>query len=40
VQAITVQSIQMVAHYARQMNQKKLAREAILKWEAAPMSEA
>jgi len=35
VQAITGQSLQMVEHYARQVNQKKLARSAILKWESA-----
>lgn len=35
VQAVTGQSLQMVEHYARQVNQKKLARSAILKWEAA-----
>ena len=31
--AITGQSRQMVEHYARQVNQKKLAAAAILKWE-------
>jgi integrase len=34
VSAITGQSRQMVEHYARQVNQKKLAATAILKWEA------
>jgi integrase len=33
VQAITGQSMQMVEHYAKQVNQKKLAAAAILKWE-------
>jgi hypothetical protein len=36
VQAITGQSMQMVEHYAKQVNQKKLAAAAILKWENAP----
>ncbi|SFV32900.1 Phage integrase family protein [Hyphomicrobium facile] len=40
VQAITGQSMQMVEHYARQVNQKKLARSAILKWESASRDEA
>ena len=35
VQAITGQSMQMVEHYAKQVNQKKLAASAILKWENA-----
>ena len=35
VQAITGQSMQMVEHYAKQVNQKKLAAAAILKWERA-----
>ena len=35
VSAITGQSRAMVAHYARQVNQKKLAAAAVLKWEAA-----
>jgi integrase len=35
VSAITGQSRQMVEHYARQVNQKKLAAAAVLKWEAA-----
>ena len=35
VQAITGQSMQMVAHYAKQVNQKTLAASAILKWERA-----
>jgi len=33
VSAITGQSRQMVEHYARQVNQKRLAAAAILKWE-------
>lgn len=33
--AITGQSRDMVEHYAKQVNQKKLAASAILKWEAA-----
>jgi integrase len=33
--AVTGQSLQMVAHYAKQVNQAKLAATAILKWEAA-----
>jgi integrase len=35
VAAITGQSLHMVAHYARQVNQRKLAASAILKWERA-----
>ena len=35
VQAITGQSLDMVEHYAEQVNQRKLARAAILKWEQA-----
>jgi uncharacterized protein YfaP (DUF2135 family) len=35
VAAVTRQSRQMVEHYSRQVNQKKLAARAILKWEAA-----
>ena len=35
VSAITGQSRQMVEHYARQVNQRKLAASAVLKWEAA-----
>jgi len=35
VSAVTGQSRPMVEHYARQVNQKKLAASAILKWEAA-----
>jgi hypothetical protein len=35
VAAVTGQSRQMVEHYSRQVNQKKLAARAILKWEAA-----
>jgi integrase len=35
VQAITGQSLDMVEHYAGQVNQRKLARAAILKWEQA-----
>jgi integrase len=31
--AVTGQSLQMVAHYAKQVNQKKLAKAAVLKWE-------
>lgn len=34
VAAITGQSMQMVEHYARQVNQEKLASSAVLKWEA------
>jgi len=33
VSAITGQTLQMVEHYAKQVNQRSLAREAILKWE-------
>lgn len=33
VAAITGQSMQMVEHYARQVNQEKLAAAAVLKWE-------
>ena len=39
VAAITGQSREMVAHYARQVNQKKLAAAAILKWENAARRE-
>jgi len=35
VAAVTGQSRQMVEHYSRQINQKKLAARAILKWETA-----
>jgi integrase len=35
VAAITGQSWEMVEHYAQQVNQRKLARAAILKWEQA-----
>jgi integrase len=35
VSAITGQSREMVTHYSRQVNQRKLAAAAILKWEAA-----
>jgi hypothetical protein len=35
VSAITGQSRQMVEHYAKQVNQKKLAAAALLKWESA-----
>jgi integrase len=35
VSAITGQSRQMVEHYAQQVNRKKLAASAILKWENA-----
>ncbi len=38
VSAITGQSRQMVEHYARQVNQKKLATSAVLKWEASANS--
>jgi integrase len=34
VQAITGQSREMVTHYSRQVNQRRLAASAILKWEA------
>src|SRR5262245_25550124 len=34
VSAITGQSREMVAHYARQVNQRRLAASAVLKWEA------
>jgi hypothetical protein len=33
VASITGQTMEMVEHYAKQVNQKKLARAAILKWE-------
>jgi hypothetical protein len=33
VQAITGQSMQMVEHYGKEVNQKKLAASAMLKWE-------
>jgi hypothetical protein len=35
VAAITGQSRDMIAHYAIMVNQRKLARAAILKWESA-----
>ena len=35
VASITGQTMEMVEHYAKQVNQKKLARAAILKWEHA-----
>lgn len=35
VSSITGQSRQMVEHYARQVNQRKLAAAAVLKWETA-----
>ena len=35
VAAITGQSRQMIEHYAKQINQKRLAASAILKWEHA-----
>ncbi len=35
VAAITGQSRQMIEHYSKQVNQKKLAAAAILKWERA-----
>ena len=38
VSAITGQSRGMVVHYARQVNQKKLAAAAVLKWQAAGKS--
>ena len=34
VSAITGQSLAMVEHYAKMVNQEKLARSAILRWEA------
>ena len=34
VAAVTGQSLQMVVHYGKQVNQKRLAAAAILKWEA------
>jgi hypothetical protein len=34
VSAITGQTREMVVHYARAVNQKRLAAAAILKWEA------
>jgi ribosomal protein S4 len=34
VSSITGQSRQMVEHYARMVNQKKLAASVVLKWEA------
>ena len=39
LQAITGQSFEMVEHYAKQVNQKKLAASAILKWENAERTE-
>ena len=39
VAAITGQSFDMVEHYAKQVNQKKLAAAAILKWENAERTE-
>ena len=39
VAAITGQSRQMVEHYSRQVNQRKLAASAILKWENASGTE-
>jgi hypothetical protein len=33
IAAITGQSRQMIEHYARQVNQEKLTRSAILRWE-------
>ena len=35
VAAVTGQTRQMIEHYSRQVNQKKLASAAILKWETA-----
>lgn len=40
VAAITGQSRQMIEHYSRQVNQKKLAASAILKWEQAARSKS
>jgi integrase len=40
VAAITGQSRDMVLHYAQQVNQRKLAASAVLKWEAATVQEA
>jgi len=34
VSSITGQSMQMVEHYAKEVNQPKLARSGMLKWEA------
>ena len=34
VSAVTGQSREMVEHYAREVNQRKLAASAVLKWEA------
>ncbi len=34
VAAITGQSREMVEHYAREVNQRRLAASAVLKWEA------
>jgi integrase len=39
VAAITGQSRQMIEHYAKEVNQKRLAAAAILKWENAPRTE-
>jgi integrase len=39
VSAITGQTMQMVEHYAKQVNQKKLAAAAILRWENASATE-
>jgi len=36
VAAITGQTLKMIQHYSEQVNQRKLARAAILKWEQAP----
>jgi uncharacterized protein YerC len=33
VSAITGQSLQTIAHYGRQVNQARLAKSAVLKWE-------
>ena len=38
VSAITGQSRGMIVHYAREVNQKKLAATAVLKWQAASES--
>jgi integrase len=40
VAAITGQSRDMVLHYAQQVNQRKLAASAVLKWEAATVHDA
>jgi hypothetical protein len=40
VSAIAGQSRQMVEHYAKQVNRKKLAAAAVLKWEDAKAEQA